>query len=174
MSDLRFPIGRFQIPVEFTDDLRKQHIQAIAKLPQQLADAIEGLSDQQLDTPYREGGWTVRQVVHHLADSHLNSYTRFRLALTEETPTIRPYDEKKWAELDDAKHASVSASLAILDGLHARWSSLLHSFSAGDWQKSFDHPETGMMSLDVATALYAWHGQHHTAHITTLRKQQNW
>jgi uncharacterized damage-inducible protein DinB len=174
MIDFRYPIGTFQKPSVFTDELRKQYIQTLEQLPQVLHSAVEGLEDDQLNTPYREGGWTVRQVVHHLADSHLNSYTRFRLALTEQSPTIQTYDEQKWAELIDAKHAPIFSSLAILDGLHQRWTTLLRSFSEEDWHKAFIHPDLGAVSLDMATALYAWHSEHHVAHITSLVEREGW
>ncbi|MCH5585113.1 bacillithiol transferase BstA [Shimazuella sp. AN120528] len=172
--DYRYPIGKFQKPAEFTSELRQQFIQTIENLPSALQDAVEGLTEEQLDTSYREGGWTVRQVVHHLADSHINSYTRFRLALTEESPTIRTYDEGKWAELPDAKHAPISSSLAVIDGLHCRWTILLRSLSPSDWEKVFLHPELGPMNLDITTALYAWHSEHHVAHITSLRERKGW
>jgi hypothetical protein len=172
--DLRYPIGKFRKPTAFTPEFRQDYIQTIEQLPQLLRDAVEGLDDGQLDTPYRDAGWTIRQVVHHVADSHLNSYTRFRLALTEESPTIRPYDEQKWAELEDAKHSPIFSSLALLDGLHHRWTILLRSFSSADWEKTFVHPDLGAMSLDIATALYAWHSDHHVAHITSLREREDW
>jgi uncharacterized damage-inducible protein DinB len=172
--DLCYPIGKFEKPAFFTVENRESFIQTLEQLPQMLQDAVESLDDEQLDTPYREGGWTVRQVVHHLADSHLNSYTRFRLALTEENPTIRPYNEQKWAELDDAKHAPIFSSLGLLDGLHQRWTILLRSFSPADWKRTFFHPESGKMTLDMATALYAWHSSHHVAHITALRERKGW
>lgn len=139
-----------------------------------MRNTVESLTEEQLDTPYREGGWTVRQVVHHLADSHINGYTRFRLALTEASPAIRTYDEGKWAELNDAKHAPISPSLAILDGLHHRWVHLLRALSPADWKKTFIHPELGQMKLDVTAALYAWHGEHHVAHITSLGERKGW
>lgn len=172
--DYQYPIGKFQKPVVITPELRKGYIEIIENLPQTLRDAVEGLTEEQLDAPYREGGWTVRQVVHHLADSHLNSYTRYRLALTEESPVIRTYDEGKWAELEDAKHSPVDSSLAILDGLHHRWTLLLRSFSLSDWEAVFVHPEIGEMTLDITTALYAWHCEHHVAHITSLRERKDW
>lgn len=174
MTDLRYPIGKFVRPTKFTPENKAQFIQAIKDLPQILSNAIEGLDDTSLDTPYREGGWTVRQVVHHVADSHLNSYVRFRLALTEQEPAIKVYDENTWAALPDAKHAPVSSSLALLDGLHQRWTLLLESFTADDWKRAFVHPKLGPVPLEVATALYAWHGEHHVAHITSLRERQGW
>lgn len=174
MSDLRYPIGKFTPPVEMTESEREAYIQDLEQLPQLLNQAVEGLTEQQLDTPYREGGWSVRQVVHHLADSHLNSYMRFRLALTEEEPTIKVYNEKKWAELPDAKLSSVDSSLQLIEGLHHRWVILLHSLSNNEWKKAFVHPELGRVPLDVAAALYAWHSKHHVAHITSLRERQDW
>jgi hypothetical protein len=172
--DYRYPIGKFQKPAVTTPELCKRYIEIIENLPQSLRNAVQGLTDEQLDTPYREGGWTIRQVVHHLADSHLNSYTRFRLALTEESPVICTYDERKWAELNDAKYSPIHSSLAILDGIHHRWSLLLHSFTPSDWRKTFVHPESGEMTLDMTMALYAWHSDHHVAHITSLRERKGW
>jgi hypothetical protein len=139
-----------------------------------LRNAVSGLNEEQLDTPYRPDGWTVRQVVHHLADSHINSYVRFRLALTENQPTITVYDENAWANLPDARDSNVELSLALLEGLHRRWAVLLRSLTARDWQKTFRHPERGLMRLDVNACLYAWHSQHHLAHITGLRERNGW
>ena len=137
--------------------------------------AVDGLSDAQLDTPYRPGGWTVRQVVHHLPDSHLNAYTRCRLALTEASPTIRPYDEARWAELPDARSAPVAVSLALLDALHMRWGLLLSQLGTDDWSRTFNHPEhRRLISLDEVLAMYAWHGEHHVAHVTRLRERMKW
>ena len=136
--------------------------------------AIEGLSAEQLETPYRDGGWTVRQVVHHVPDSHLNSYIRFKLALTENEPTIKPYDEAKWAELIDARMAPTEASLQLLEALHDRWTLLLRSLSVNDAQRRFHHPELGVVTIDQYIALYAWHGAHHAAHITSLRERKGW
>jgi len=132
------------------------------------------LSTEQLDTPYRPGGWTVRQVVHHLPDSHLNSYIRFRLALTEKEPTIKPYDQERWAELDDAKTAPIEPSLALLEALHQRWIMLLRSLIPADFARTFNHPEMGIVTLDATLRLYEWHGRHHTAHITSLRERMGW
>ncbi len=172
--DLRYPIGEFTPPDEVTVAQKGAWLQEVAQLPQKLQEALRGLSDAQLDTPYRPGGWTVRQVVHHLPDSHLNSYTRFKLALTEENPTIRPYDEAGWAELGDS-HAPVEVSLALLDALHRRWVILLHSLSERDWQRTFTHPASGQtLNLAQSLANYAWHGEHHLAHITSLRKREGW
>jgi len=171
--DPRFPIGKFRrAEVNLAD--HASAIAAIAALPQNLRAAVAGLSDAQLDTPYREGGWTVRQLVHHLADSHMNSCVRMRLALTEDWPAIKPYDEKLWASLPDARTSSIDSSLATLEGLHARWVLLLRSLSEDQWQRGYVHPENGRQSLAEAAGLYAWHGRHHTAHITELRKRSGW
>ena len=172
-ADLRYPIGEFQRADHLTSDQRRQFIDAIAETPARMKAAVAGLKPPQLDTPYRPGGWTVRQVVHHVPDSHMNSYIRFKLALTENEPTIKPYDEKQWAELADSK-SPIEPSLALLENLHARWVSLLRSLTAADWAKKFRHPERGAMSLDETLALYAWHGRHHVAHITSLRERENW
>jgi uncharacterized damage-inducible protein DinB len=173
-NDLRFPIGEFDRDYEVSADARRSRIQIIDELPDRVAAAVAGLTDAQLDTPYRPGGWTVRQTVHHLADSHSNSLTRFKLALTEDAPpTIKPYYEERWAELADSK-LSINVSLAMIEAIHVRWSTLLRSMSDADFQKSFIHPETGEWPLEGALALYAWHSLHHTAHITTLRERLNW
>ncbi len=173
-ADPRYPIGRFHYAGPLTAPERAEAIGQIAGAPAVLRAAVTGLSDDQLDTPYREGGWTVRQVVHHVADSHLNSYVRFRLALTEDDPLIKPYDERKWAELSDASRGPVEVSLALLEALHTRWSSLLGSLGETAWMRTFRHPEMGAVTLDRAAALYAWHGRHHTAHITALRQRMGW
>lgn len=173
-NDLRFPIGEFDRDYAVSEGARRSRIQIIDELPDRVAAAVAGLTDAQLDTPYRPGGWTVRQTVHHLADSHSNSLTRFKLALTEDAPpTIRPYYEERWAELADSK-LPVEVSLAMIEAIHVRWSTLLRSMSDADFQKSFIHPETGEWPLEGALALYAWHSLHHTAHITTLRERLNW
>jgi hypothetical protein len=174
MDDLRYPIGKFQFDGAATAEQRAQFIEQVAAAPAQMRHAIDGLSDAQLDTPYRPAGWTVRQVVHHVPDSHLNSYVRFRLALTEHEPTIKPYHEDKWAELSDARTAPVEVSLALLDSLHERWVLLLRSLTPSDWARTFRHPDLGTMSLEKNAALYAWHGRHHVAHITALRDRMNW
>jgi hypothetical protein len=135
---------------------------------------VYGLSPEQLETPYRPGGWTVRQVVHHLADSHMNSYIRMKLAVTEERPTVKPYDEKRWADLEDARTAPVELSLTLLDSLHMRWVSWLRSLAPADFARTFRHPESGILSLDTALHYYEWHGRHHTAHITSLRQRMGW
>jgi uncharacterized damage-inducible protein DinB len=173
-EDLRYPIGRFKRPEALTEDLRVSHIQEIEHTPARVRAAVAGLNPAQLDTPYRPGGWTVRQLVHHLPDSHMNSYIRFRLALTEDEPTIKPYDEARWAELPDAKTSSIEPSMALLDNMHQRWVTLLRSLAPSDWQRTFRHPEMGTMTLDQNLALYSWHGRHHVAHITALRERQGW
>lgn len=170
-QDLRYPIGNFNH--EDTTP-RTDHLKTITELPAKLTAAVAGLSDDQLDTPYRPDGWTLRQTVHHVADSHINSLCRFKLALTEdEPPTIRPYYEERWAELGDSK-MPVDVSLAIVDGVHRRWVSLLESMSDADYQREFVHPETGKWTLEKALALYAWHSRHHTAHITSTRDRNGW
>ena len=172
--DLQYPVGRFAWPDAVTLEDRRRFIYEIEQTPKNLRAAVAGLSDQQLDTPYRPGGWTVRQVVHHVPDSHLNSYLRFRLALTEDEPTIKPYDQGRWAELADARTAPVELSLALLDSLHKRWVLLLRSLSAADCSREFRHPELGEVTLEKNLALYAWHGRHHVAHITSLRESMGW
>jgi uncharacterized damage-inducible protein DinB len=174
MEDLRYPIGRFSVEGEIGPEQRQIWISQIEEAPVKLRLAVRGLSDEQLDTPYRPGGWTVRQVVHHLVDSHINSYVRFKLALTEEEPTIKPYDENRWVELADAKHARPEESLALFDALHQKWVLLLRSMTDGDFSRTFKHPEQGVVRLDRMLGLYAWHGRHHTAHITSLRERMGW
>ncbi|CAM4290439.1 metal-dependent hydrolase [Bacillus manliponensis] len=169
--DLRYPIGLFTYKEEI--DSIEKWIQEIEELPTKLKVATENLNEEQLNTPYRPGGWTVRQVVHHVADSHINSYTRFKLALTEENPTIKPYMEEKWAELSDSQ-LPIEVSLTLLESLHTRWTHLLRSLSAADLEKAFYHPDTGATKLKVAIGLYAWHGKHHTAHIATLANRLGW
>ena len=173
--DLRYPIGKFARPsAPLTPGERRKHIDEIAEAPAHLAAAVRGLSPAQLDTPYRPGGWTVRQVIHHLPDSHMNSYVRFKLALTEDEPTIKPYDENVWAQLPDSRDTPIEVSLALLENLHKRWVILLGSFAPSNWSRQFRHPELGPTPLDQALALYAWHGRHHVAHITTLRERNAW
>ena len=173
-NDPRYPIGKFEWKGALNQEQRKQCIAEIEKTPADFRTAVRGLSDQQLDTPYREGGWTVRQLVHHVPDSHLNSYVRFKLALTEEEPTIKPYDEKLWAQLPDSLATPVEISLALLENLHRRWVIMLRSMKTADFSRKFRHSEHGAVSLDWAVALYAWHGRHHTAHITALRERMGW
>ena len=172
--DLQYPIGRFEWRGPNSDADRQRYLDEIEQAPARMRVAVARLSDSQLDTPYRPGGWTVRQVVHHVPDSHLNSYVRFRLALTEENPTIKPYDESRWAELTDARTAPIEISLVFLESLHARWILLLRSLRPEDFAREFRHPELGVVSLDKNIALYAWHGRHHVAHITSLRERMGW
>jgi uncharacterized damage-inducible protein DinB len=172
-TELTHPIGRFSGEA-VTSQNRSRILLEIAELPGHLRDAVEDLSDSQLDTPYRPEGWTVRQVVHHLADAHVNSYIRTRFALTVKEPTIMPFDEEKWAELKDARSGPVEPSLLLLDGVHTRWAHLLESLSESDWQRTLVHPENGVMTIAKLVSVYAWHGRHHTAHITELRKRMGW
>lgn len=174
MSDPRFPIGKFHYEGPLSNEQKQSLLNDVARAPANLRAAVKGLSDAQLDTPYRPGGWTVRQVVHHVPDSHMNSYVRFKLALTEDDPTIKPYAEDKWAELADTKATPIDVSLTLLDSLHDRWMRLLRSLTLDDWKKTFRHPELGPMTLEKTLAIYAWHGKHHVAHITELRKQMSW
>jgi uncharacterized damage-inducible protein DinB len=173
-EDLRYPIGEFDRSFEVSPNARAERIESIRELPRRLQTAVAGLSEEQLDTEYRPGGWTVRQTVHHIADSHANSIIRFKLALTEdEPPTIRPYYEDRWAELGDMK-LPVDVSLKMVDSIHTRWLALLASMTDEDYGKKFIHPETGEWTLDGALALYAWHSRHHTAHITNLIDRMGW
>jgi hypothetical protein len=172
--DLQYPVGRFEFPREVSSEDRARFIQEIAETPANLRAAVTGLSAEQLDTPYRPGGWTVRQVVHHVPDSHMNSYVRFRLALTEDEPTIKPYDQSGWAELADARTAPIETSLTLLESLHERWVLLLRSLSPADLRRQFTHPELGVVSLEKNMALYAWHRRHHVAHINSLRERLGW
>src|SRR5437667_2690505 len=174
MSDPRYPIGKFQSEGPLSEDQRDSLIASIEQTPAAIRAALQGLASEQLDTPYREGGWTVRQVAHHVPDSHMNAYVRFKLALTEHEPTIKPYAEDRWARLADTQSTPVEVSLALLESLHARWVRLLRSLRAEDWKRTFRHPELGLVSLEKNLALYAWHGRHHIAHITELRKRQGW
>jgi uncharacterized damage-inducible protein DinB len=174
MSDPQYPIGKLQVPEKISDEDRRKFIQQIEETPAKLRSAVSGLNEKQIDTSYREGGWTVRQVVHHLADSHMNAFVRFKLAMTEEQPTIKPYDQERWAELTDAKTAPVEVSLAFFESLHKRFVALLKSMSAADFARTMNHPEQGVVNLDRYLSLYAWHGRHHVAHITSLRKRMGW
>ncbi|MCU1257257.1 MAG: putative metal-dependent hydrolase yfiT [Bryobacterales bacterium] len=174
MSNPSYPVGKFAMQAQSDAASRAEWIKEIAQTPAHLAEAIRGLKPAQLDTPYREGGWSVRQVIHHVADSHMNSYVRFRLALTEDEPEIKPYAEQLWAQLPDARTAPPELSLALLHPLHERWVLLLRSFAEPDWSRSYRHPEMGLVTLDEALQLYAWHGRHHTAHITNLREALGW
>lgn len=174
-EDLRYPVGRFTRPASLTPPERQQAIEAIAAAPAALRGAVRGLSEAQLDTPYRPDGWTVRQVVHHVPDSHMNAYCRFKLGLTEDVPTIKPYDEALWAELPDGKSQLIEESLTLLQALHARWLVMLRAMKPADFARTITHPEwQGPMSLDTVLALYAWHGRHHVAHVTELRRRNDW
>lgn len=173
-DDLRYPIGRMTLPPEFTASTRSQMIQAIADTPAKFAQAVAGFTDAQLDTPYRPGGWTVRQLIHHVADSHINAYMRFKLALTEDTPTIKTYDEAAWAELEDTRRVPPEVSLELLDAIHARWLALLQAMTEADFGRPLMHPERGRLTLDHMLAIYAWHGPHHTAHVTRLKEREGW
>lgn len=174
MTDLQYPIGRFKLEGPPTQQEIGRAIDEIAQAPAKLRAAVEGLSSEQLDTPYRPGGWTVRQVVHHVPDSHLNSYCRFKLALTEDEPTIKAYHEDRWAELDDSRTTPIEVSLAMLESLHKRWVLLMKSLAPADFARTFRHPEIGLVSLAKNVCLYGWHGRHHTAHITSLRERMGW
>jgi hypothetical protein len=174
MENLQYPIGRFAFDTETTPEKRKAWIADIAETPAALRRAVDGLSPTQLDTPYREGGWTVRQVVHHLADSHMNSFTRFKLALTEHAPRIKPYNQAAWAATADVAGVDTALSLALMEGLHGRWTALLSAMAAADFSRTFVHPENGAQTLDRALQTYAWHGRHHVAHIVTLRERKGW
>jgi uncharacterized damage-inducible protein DinB len=173
LDALRFPIGRFSPPATSLSGIRAAHIQTLRLLPERLRAAVAGLSDAQLDTPYREDGWTVRQVVHHLADSHAMAYTRCKQALTKDWPTIQPYDEAAWANLADSR-LPIEVSLALIEGLHGRWVALMESLTDDDFRKGYDHPERGRENLAKALAMYDWHSRHHTAHITSLRARLGW
>jgi len=173
-EDVRYPIGKFKRPERFDAAQRAEYIREIAEAPRILRLAVSGLNASQLDTPYRQGGWTVRQVVHHLPDSHMNAYVRLKLALTEPEPAIKTYDEARWSELPDARNAPVEISLSLLEALHARWVACLRGLANEDFEKNFRHPELGRMSLNNQLALYAWHGKHHIAHITSLRSRMGW
>jgi hypothetical protein len=169
----QYPIGPFEKPETIAPEELKNAIATLAETPGLLRNAVEGLNAARLGTPYREGGWTVRQLVHHVADSHMNAFIRVRLALTEDWPTIKPYDEKAWANLHDAL-APVEWSLELVESLHARWVMLLTSLTPVQLQRGFRHPENGPTTIEVATLLYAWHSRHHVAHITHLRVKEGW
>ena len=172
--DLRYPIGEFKYEAPLTDAKRQACLAIIEETPARMRAAVAGLNEEQLDTAYRPEGWTVRQVVHHVPESHLNSYIRFKLALTEDEPTIKPYYEDRWAKLDDASQAPITLSLDLLDALHGRWIWFLRSLKPEDFKCTFRHPELGIVSLDKNIALYAWHGPHHVAQITSLRERNGW
>lgn len=174
LKDPRYPIGKFDKNITGTKEMRSDLIKTLETLPSQLRKEVEHLSQQQLDTPYRDGGWTVRQVIHHLPDSHINSYIRFKLALTEDNPKIKTYEEHLWAELKDTIETPVDVSLNLLESLHQRWTILLRSLTDEQFQRTFQHPEWGNISLNTTLAIYAWHSKHHLAHITELKKNMGW
>lgn len=173
-EDLRFPIGKFSFDAASAASGRVESIQTIEELPVRLRQAIAGFNDEQLQTPYRDGGWTIHQLIHHIADSHMNSFIRFKLALTEDKPTIKTYEEADWAETTDVSGVTADISLKLLDALHERWFILLASLSDEAFARELNHPEHGLIDLEYLTALYAWHSRHHTAHITNLREKMNW
>jgi hypothetical protein len=172
--DPKYPIGGFAAPETITPDDRTGAVATLAELPEQLRNAVDGLDYGQLSTPYREGGWTVRQVVHHVPESHMNSYIRFKLALTEDEPVVKPYDEAAWARLADVLSAPIEVSLGLLENLHRRWVILLEGLGENDWKRTFRHPELGPVSLENNLALYDWHSRHHLAHVTRLRERKGW
>jgi uncharacterized damage-inducible protein DinB len=169
--NLSYPIGKFEWTGPNTQADRARYIESIAAVPDKLRAAVNGLTDEQLDTPYRPGGWTVRQTVHHIADSHMNAYIRFKLALTETEPLVKPYDEKAWANLPDSE-LPIDISLQLIDSLHERWTVVLGDMKPADFERKLKHPELGIVDLDRYVALYAWHGKHHVAHITGLRERE--
>jgi uncharacterized damage-inducible protein DinB len=172
--DLRYPIGKAEMAPDLTPERRRELIDRIERAPERLRQAVAGLDAGQLDTPYRPGGWTVRQVAHHVPDSHLNAYLRCKWALTEDEPAIKTYDEALWAELPDSRVVPVEVSLALLDSLHQRWVGLLRAMSAADFRRTLRHPEHGALTLDQILGLYAWHGDHHVAHVASLRERMGW
>ena len=171
---LRYPIGKFTPQESYTTDEINALIARIESLPGRIESLVKNFNAAKFDTSYREDGWTARQVLHHIPDSHMNAYIRFKLALTEDEPTIRPYMEDRWAELPESKQAPIDVSLALLDSLHQRWTLVLRNISDADWKRTFRHPELGTLSLEKNLALYAWHGRHHVAHVTTLREKVGW
>lgn len=171
--DARYPVGKLQMPKDITQKTREDAIASIARAPKNFREAVRGLNEAQLDTPYREGGWTVRQVIHHIPDSHMNAYVRLKLAMTERNPTIRPYEEALWAKLGDAQ-GPVEPSQQLLDALHQRWDLLWHTLKPEDFSRKLVHPEQGERTIDWLLFVYEWHGRHHGAHITELRKQKGW
>jgi uncharacterized damage-inducible protein DinB len=171
--DLRYPIGELHLKEEINKNDIEQWISEIEKAPDKLSEAVSGLTEEQIDSPYRPDGWTVRQVVHHIADSHINGYIRFKLGLTEEQPTIKPYDEASWAKLNDS-NLPIEVSITLISSLHKRLVNLLKSFNENDFSKTVNHPENGTMTLAQLIATYAWHGNHHIAHITSLRERMGW
>jgi hypothetical protein len=174
LEQLQYPVGRFAYPRQSSAQERAQWVRAVAETPARLREAVSGLTEEQLSTPYREGGWMLRQVAHHLPDSHMNSYVRYKMALTEDVPAIQPYDEAAWAKLADSMATPVQVSLDLLEALHARWVRLLESLSDADFARRFHHPEAGTLDLGCYLAGFAWHGRHHVAHITSLRQRMGW
>jgi uncharacterized damage-inducible protein DinB len=174
MTDLRYPVGKFSEETAVSPEKRAAWIRQIADAPASIRQAVQGLSSGQLDTPYRPDGWTVRQVLHHVPDSHMNAYCRFKFALTEDNPTIKAYDEAAWAKVADTARTAPDVSLALLDALHQRWVVLLESMDASDFARPLQHPEKGPITLDWMLQLYAWHGRHHAAHVTDLRRREGW
>jgi uncharacterized damage-inducible protein DinB len=174
MTNLQYPVGKFERRATVSPATRAEELQTIAETPAKLRAAVAGLSKEQLDTPYRPEGWTVRQVTHHVPDSHLNAYLRTKLALTEDEPTIKPYKENLWAELEDSRATPIEVSLSLLDAVHHRWVLLLRSLAEVDFKRTFRHPEMGVMDLNTLVQLYAWHGRHHVAHVTKLRERMGW
>lgn len=173
--DLRYPVGKYNRPSNtLTAAERHELVDQIAATPARMREAVAGLNESQLDTPYRDGGWTVRQVVHHVPDSHMNAYTRVKLALTEEQPTIKPYDEAAWAKLNDVRDTPIETSLVLLETLHSRWDTILRAMTDADFERTLMHPDMGVMTLDAVIAMYAWHGRHHVGHITSLRARSGW
>jgi len=172
--DLRYPIGPFKFEGQPSEQQLRQFIYEIEQTPSRLRAAVNGLSEQQLETPYRPGGWTVRQVAHHVPESHMNAYVRMKLALTEDNPTIKPYDEARWAETPEVARTPIAVSLTMLEALHERWVTLLKALSPADLARPFNHPESGPWTVGKYVALYAWHGRHHVAHVTSLRERMGW
>jgi hypothetical protein len=174
LEQLKYPTGRLSLEPSLGDARRAALIDKIAAAPALVRAAVEGLSGEQLDTAYRPGGWTIRQVVHHLPDSHINSYVRFKLALTEDNPVIKTYDQEAWAATTDSRSGAIGPSLDLLEALHARWTDWLRQLTPEQWQRRFRHPEMGELGLDQNLQVYAWHGHHHLGHITNLKREMNW
>ena len=173
-DDLRYPIGKFSRPAAYSPESRAECLDAVERAPSLLRSAVLGLSATQLEQPYRQDGWTVRQVVHHVPDSHMNAYVRFKLALTEDAPLIKPYNETRWAELEDSRSTPIETSLVLLEAVHDRWMRILRSMSVTDFAREYTHPDLGRNPLDFMLALYAWHGEHHAAHVVRLRERMGW
>ena len=174
MTNPRYPIGKFTYDAPPSEDQRRHLINDIAQTPAALRAAVKGLTEKQIETPYRDGGWTVRQVVHHVPESHMNAYVRFKLALTEDEPTVKPYMEDRWAMLPDVQSTPLEVSLSLLELLHDRWVRVLCAIQPNEWKRAFRHPELGVVALEKNLALYSWHGRHHVAHVTELRKRMGW